>query len=180
MLTQERINTLAGVASREINGPLQALYKYAHKGDWDETRNYLSQYPDAKTVKIKPYGETALHVAACAGNLKIVEELVKLMSEEELEIQDNLGRTALCSAAIVGITEMAECLVRKNKNLLTIVDNRKRFPLLEACVRNHKDMTLYLYSVTPFEFLCQDNNGKYGSFFLQQAIGSQMLGLLFL
>ncbi|CAK7325269.1 unnamed protein product [Dovyalis caffra] len=35
-------------------------------------------------------------------------------------------------------------------------------------------MAPYLYSVTPFEFLCQDN-GKYGSYFLQCAIDAQML-----
>ncbi|CAK7325270.1 unnamed protein product [Dovyalis caffra] len=150
---QERMKTLAGVVNQENTGSLLALCNYAHKGYCDAARNHLSQYPGAKTVKIKPYGETALHVAAYAGNLKFVEELVKLMSEEELEIQDNRGKTALFIAAAVGITEMAECLVRKNKNLVTIMDKFNRFPLVEACLANHKDMALYLYSVTPLIFL---------------------------
>jgi hypothetical protein len=38
MLTQERIKTLAGSVSYGINGPLLTLYKYAHIGDWDETK----------------------------------------------------------------------------------------------------------------------------------------------
>jgi hypothetical protein len=175
MLTQERINTLAGSVRYEINGPLLDLYKYAHKGDWGATKNYLSQYPNAKKAKIKPYGGTALHVAAIAGNLTVVEELVKMMSGEELEIQDDEGSTALFSAATVGITKMAECLVSKNKNLVTFVNAQKRIPLDGACTGNNKDMALYLYSVTPFEFLCQ-GNGHHGSYFLQCALGAQMLG----
>jgi hypothetical protein len=175
MLTQERIKTLAGSVSYGINGPLLTLYKYAHIGDWDATKNYLSQYPNAKKARIKPYGRTALHVAACAGHLKVVEELVKMMSEEELEIQDNHGNTALSSAAIVGIRKMAECLVSKNKNLVTFVNEDGRIPLVEACIGSHKDMALYLYSVTPIEFLCRGNL-DYGSRFLKNAIATQLLG----
>ncbi|KAG6763597.1 hypothetical protein POTOM_031023 [Populus tomentosa] len=162
--------------SGAVNGPFLTLYKHAHNGDWDDIKTYLSQHPNATKAKIKPSGRTVLHVAAYAGNLKVVEELVKLMSVEELEIQDNKGYTALFIAALVGIREMAECLVRKNKNLVTIVNAQKQIPLVGACIGNHKDMALYLYSVTPFEFLRQDN-GQHGSLFLQSAIGAQMLGI---
>ncbi|KAJ6317335.1 hypothetical protein OIU76_012969 [Salix suchowensis] len=102
----------SGAVSNEMfNGPLLTLYKYAHSGEWDKTEDYLSRYPDAIKAKIDPRGGTALHVAARAGNLKVVEELVKLMSEKELEIQDDIGNTALCSAAAVGIKKIAECLI---------------------------------------------------------------------
>ncbi|KAJ6428802.1 hypothetical protein OIU84_020457 [Salix udensis] len=169
----------AGPGSNEMNGPLQDLYRYAHKGDWDATKKYLSRYPDAIKAKIEPFGETALHVAASAGNLEVVEELVKLMSVEELEIQDGEGNTALSCAAIVGITKMAECLVSKNQNLVTFVNEDKRSPLVLACRCNKKDMALYLYSVTPVEFLCDQDNGHHGSLFLQSAIGVQMLDIAF-
>ncbi|KAJ6323138.1 hypothetical protein OIU77_012886, partial [Salix suchowensis] len=96
----------SGAVSNDRNGPLLDLYKHAHKGDWDATKIYLSRYPDAIKARIKPYGGTALHVAARAGNLKVVEELVKLMSEKDLEIQDDEGNTALSRAANVGITKM--------------------------------------------------------------------------
>ena len=100
------------------------------------------------------------------------------MSVEELEIQDNEGNTALSRAAIVGITKMADCLVSKNQNLVTFVNEKKWIPLVEACICNYKDMALYLYSVTPVEFLCDQDNGIHGSNFLQCAIGAQMLGTL--
>uniref|UniRef100_A0A6N2LP60 Uncharacterized protein n=1 Tax=Salix viminalis TaxID=40686 RepID=A0A6N2LP60_SALVM len=161
--SQQQQSQGSGPGSNEMNGPLQALYKHAHKGDWGATKNYLSRYPDAKKAKIEPYSETALHVAARAGNLKVVEELVKLMSEEELEIQDKYGETALSCAAFGGITKMAECLVSKNQYLVTFVNEYKRIPLVEACMRNHKDMALYLYNVTPVEFLCDQDNGIHGS-----------------
>ncbi|KAG5239551.1 protein ACCELERATED CELL DEATH [Salix suchowensis] len=175
---ESELSQVSGSVSNEMNGPLLALYKHAHNGDWDATKNYLDQYPNAIRATIEPYGGTALHVAVSAGNLNIVEELVKLMSEKELEIQDNAGNTALFSAATVGITKMAECLVSKNPNLVTLLDEDKTTPLAEACARNHKDMALYLYSVTPVEFLCQDN-GNHGSLFLQYAIGAQMLDIAF-
>ncbi|KAF9663462.1 hypothetical protein SADUNF_Sadunf17G0052600 [Salix dunnii] len=170
----QRIKTFAGAVSNRMKDPLLDLYTYVHKGDWDATENYLSRYPDAIKAKIKPYGGTALHVAASAGNLKVVEELVKLMSEKELEIQDDDGNTALSCAATVGITKMAECLLSKNKNLVTFVNKEKMIPLVEACIRNQRDMALYLYSVTPVDFLC---NGNQGSPFLQYAIGAQMLDI---
>jgi len=173
MLTRERIKNLAGAMSNEMNGPLLTLYKYAHNGDWDAIKTYLSRYPNARKAKIEPIGLTALHVAAIKGNLKVVEELVKLMSVEELEIKDNIGNTGLSIAALIGIRKMAECLVSKNKNLVTFANRDHKIPLVEACLRNHKDMALYLYSVTPFEFLCQ-GNGHHG--FLQCALGAQMLG----
>ena len=175
MLTRERIKTLAGAVRNEMNGPLLDLYKYAHNGDWVATEKYLSRYPNAKKAKIKPYGGTALHVAVFSGHLRVVEELVKLMSVEELEIQDDQGHTALSIAAPVGIRKMAECLVRKNENLVTFVNEQKKIPLDQACLSNCKDMALYLYSVTPSEFLCQ-GNGHHGSYFLKCAIGAQMLG----
>ncbi|KAJ6317331.1 hypothetical protein OIU76_012966 [Salix suchowensis] len=166
----------SGAVSNDRNGPLLDLYKHAHKGDWDATKIYLSRYPDAIKARIKPYGGTALHVAARAGNLKVVEELVKLMSEKDLEIQDDEGNTALSRAANVGITKMADCLVSKNKNLVTFVHKDNSIPLVEACLASHKDMALYLYSVTPVEFLCHDN-GIHGSRFLQSAITARMLDI---
>jgi hypothetical protein len=175
MLTRERIKTLAGAVSNEMNGPLQTLYKYAYNGDWDAMKTYLSRYPNARKAKLKPYGGTILHVAAFAGHLRVVEELVKLMSEEELEIKDNIGNTALFIAAIVGKRKMAECLVRKNEHLVTFVNAEKKIALVQACISNCKDMALYLYSVTPFEFLCQ-GNGHHGYYFLKWAIGAPMLG----
>uniref|UniRef100_A0A6N2LQJ9 Uncharacterized protein n=1 Tax=Salix viminalis TaxID=40686 RepID=A0A6N2LQJ9_SALVM len=163
MLTPERIKTLAGPGSNERNGPLLTLLG-CHK----------NLHP-AYTINL---GGTALHVAASAGKLKVVEELVKLMSEKELEIKDDRGNTALSSAATVGITKMAECLLSKNQNLVTFLNENKYFPLVEACICNYKDMALYLYSVTPVEFLCQDN-GHHGSSFLQCAIIAQMLDIAF-
>ncbi|KAG6765110.1 hypothetical protein POTOM_029126 [Populus tomentosa] len=163
--------------SGAVNGPLLTLYKYAYNGDWDAIKTHLSRNPNARKAKLEPYGGTALHVAASTGHLRVVEELVKLMSVEELEIQDNQGNTALFIAAVVGIRKMAECLVRKNEHLVTFVNAQKRIPLAQACRSNRKDMALYLYSVTPFEFLCQ-GNGHHGSFFLQCAISAQMLDIV--
>ena len=73
MLTHERIKTLAGAVGNEMNGPLLTLYKYAHNGDWEAIKNYLSRYPNARKARIKPYGGTVLHVATFCRNLKVVQ-----------------------------------------------------------------------------------------------------------
>ncbi|XP_028223162.1 uncharacterized protein LOC114404379 isoform X2 [Glycine soja] len=45
---------------------------------------------------------TLLHVAAEANQLHFVKELVKLLSDEDLELQDCKGNTAFCLAAALG------------------------------------------------------------------------------
>ncbi|KAF2295823.1 hypothetical protein GH714_034152 [Hevea brasiliensis] len=60
-------------------------------------------------------GETALHLATSTGNIKLVQNLVSFMSEEDLEMVNRYGSTALHLAAVIGATRIVKLLINKNK-----------------------------------------------------------------
>ncbi|CAK7325263.1 unnamed protein product [Dovyalis caffra] len=138
----------------------------------------LQNHPDPNLIyqQTLPTFRTALHVATLAGHVKIVEELVKLMTEESLGMQDCFGNTALFYAAIVGITKMAEIMINKNKRLITIANGEGYLPIVQACILNHKDMTHYLYRVIleSKHDLASQEYSRHGSLLLQYSIESQM------
>ncbi|GLT65794.1 hypothetical protein SLA2020_382050 [Shorea laevis] len=107
--------------------------------------------------------------------VKVMEDLIWLMSRKDMEIQDDNGDAALSLAAYNGITEIAKCLVRKNRNLVTIPNHEGKIPLVVACAGDHKDMTYHLYSETPLDFLSPEN-GDHGSLLLDCCIVSKMFG----
>ncbi|KDP37925.1 hypothetical protein JCGZ_06373 [Jatropha curcas] len=96
------------------------------------------------------------------------------MSVEELQAVDENNETALIFAAVIGATRIAECLVRKTMKLVTIAADSD-LPVIVACNNGHKETTRYLYSLTPFEILLEDN-GAFGSLLLHASIFSEMFG----
>lgn len=155
------------------------LFKAVESGDWVATKRFLDDRPQALTAKITDDGRTALHVAAAAGHVHVVEGLVQFMSESDLEIQDNHGGTALFAAAASGITQIASFMVRKNRGLLTIACSKDLIPVVVAANRNHFDMVRYLYHVTPLESLVAENE-KRGATIVVNCINAQEFGMKFL
>ncbi|KAM7262872.1 hypothetical protein ACFE04_000555 [Oxalis oulophora] len=124
----------------------QLLIHAINKGDLKGVKAFIEHYPEAKTAKIIPDGSTALHVACNAGQLKIAKELVGRLSEKDLKIKDMNGNTALAVVARNAVLiSIAECLIRKNKELIEIRTNQGFLPVVSAALRYHKDMTRYLY-----------------------------------
>lgn len=120
--------------------------------------NFLKDHPETKRIHDPSSSRPALHFAIEHWNTVIVKELVGLMTEEELgEILDPSGRTALCCAIDFSGTEILECMVEKNKKLLSMVDpSTNMIPLVKAHGSNQwraKEVTDYLYSITPLETL---------------------------
>ena len=111
------------------------LYKALQIGDWNAANKFLDRHPHAISAKITVTDKTALHVAAEAGHVHIVEELVKQMSEENLEIKDDDGLTALARAAYSGNYRMAECMLEKNENLISYRDNNGDIPASPRAAR---------------------------------------------
>jgi len=85
------------------------INKHAHEGNWDATKRFLNQHPDAINAKTTPFGGAALQVKTFARN---VEKIAVLMSPKDLEIEDNCGCTAM-----EGITKMATCMIRENEGI---------------------------------------------------------------
>ncbi|KAL5540355.1 hypothetical protein UlMin_043024, partial [Ulmus minor] len=145
--------------------------------DWRIVKDILTKHPqeDEEIVGTKHPGtqETGLHVAATAGNENIVKELVKLMPKEKLEIKGTDELTALGEAVLTGNTNMAICMVEKNKKIVSIAGSDKLLPVVDALSFGHKDMADYLYSKTPEQNLSPENDFNNAAALLYWSIGAK-------
>ena len=97
------------------------------------------------------------------------------MSEENLEIKDIFGFTALARAAYNGNYRMAECMLGKNENLIRIATNDGDVPVVLALYNGHLKLARYLYLLTPQEILMPEN-GTMGASVVSEAIYNKALG----
>lgn len=128
--------------------------------DWNKAKELLSKDHNDVRAEITLMGNTVLHVAVLAGKVKMVEELANLMSEEDVEKQNNFGFTAFSLAALYGILEMVKPLLAKNAKLATLENKNGQIPVVTASLYGKRDMIRYLYSKTPTQFLCPESNAK--------------------
>ncbi|XP_037492026.1 uncharacterized protein LOC105638666 [Jatropha curcas] len=150
------------------------LREAIEKGDLNSVKTFLQLHSDTVHRKVSGFGETALHLATMTGNLNIVEFLVELMSVEDVLAVDKRNETALIGAAATGATKIAECMLRKTMDLVTIADDD--LPVTVACNNGHKETTQYLYSVTPFDILLPEN-GTFGSSLLVVSFFREMFDI---
>ncbi|XP_038693142.1 uncharacterized protein LOC119991031 [Tripterygium wilfordii] len=129
------------------------LLRAIDKGDWETAKNFLDNNPGALTASLTSDEDKALHVAVLAGNVEIVEELVNRLSSKNLEVKNQKESTALNYAAMGGIKVIAEHLIRKNQNLITICNGNDQIPVVVASLYGHKDMVRYLYEKTAKQYL---------------------------
>ncbi|XP_052203788.1 uncharacterized protein LOC127809127 [Diospyros lotus] len=149
------------------------LNKFLHKGDWTLVKYLLELHPEALTKKLSLYGDRALHIAAISGHVKIVEELVNMISKKDLLLKNNFGETALSIAAGGGIVKIAKPLVRKNFSLLRVTNIPGLIPVVVAAKFGHIEMVRYLYCMTPEKEL-DPKRGKQGVKLLTTCIVAQI------
>ncbi|KAK6249726.1 hypothetical protein SCA6_003731 [Theobroma cacao] len=101
---------------------LLTLMKNIYSGDLASVNKFLNNYSYPLTTQLSTSG-TALHAATIAGQPKIVELLLNFASEEDVEATNIYGETAMILAALHGNTEIAKCLFKRNKKLVTIVNS---------------------------------------------------------
>ncbi|GMN55663.1 hypothetical protein TIFTF001_024774 [Ficus carica] len=155
------------------NGDFQRhrpLFDAVMHGNWDTAKTYLDQHPDAVRVRIDSSGRTPLHIAVSAGHLRIVEELVQLMTEEDLLIQQNDDFTVLALSIQIGNIPIATCLIEKKKELVSVAHKLEGIPVLYAVCCNDFQMARFLYSKTPPEDLTLRDNGKMGASLICECI----------
>ncbi|XP_026423974.1 uncharacterized protein LOC113320260 isoform X1 [Papaver somniferum] len=142
-----------GNAREELNKYLP-LYKAALEGNWEMAKDFFDNVDEkAVAARITFSSETALHVAAGAGHLMFMKNLMKLLKPKQLEIKNKEGETALQNAVIAGNFEAVKAMVEKNPKLTLIPDNYGWIPLVNASKyasvkEEKKEMIDYLYSVT--------------------------------
>ncbi|XP_060675334.1 ankyrin repeat-containing protein ITN1-like [Ziziphus jujuba] len=147
-----------------------SFHKAAQNGDLNAIKEFITRYPNAVRTKITHAGRTALYVAAIAGHTEIVETLVGKMSPEDLEMKDIRGYTPLAAAIIYNANiKIAECMVKKNKKLLTMLVP-SMMPAALAIYNGYIEMGRYLYSVTPLEDLILPENHIHAATLMAQAL----------
>ncbi|KAF7820240.1 ankyrin repeat-containing protein NPR4-like isoform X1 [Senna tora] len=160
---------------------VQSLYESLRDNKWNDAKQFIDEHgSSALSAVITPKGQTALHVAAEFGHTHIVEELVNLVPPQNIEILDAWGHTPLATAAYSGVAiEVAQCMLRRNTNALSIADPYMLLPVTNAFALGYKQMGRYLYSVTPLEVL-RPQNGPLGSMLLYYCFFSGDLGCFLL
>lgn len=106
---------------------------------------------------------------------RLVDELVNLMSEENLETLDYDGFSALTEAAVGGKLAMAQCMLSKNKKLISIASSTGILPVNTAISYGHIKTARYLYSLTPREDLMREGSYDGANLFID-AISTGTLG----
>lgn len=155
----------------------ESLIKALEHGNWYVIETLIRACPDILREKISSTGQTALHIATQSGNVKIVEKLVEKMDKEDLELKEELAQfTPLALACLDGFIEIAQCMIHKNPRLVCIVNEDGNLPVLLAAMRGKKDMTRFLYSVTPSEELAPEK-GPNGATLVNTCIVKQMLDI---
>ncbi|KAI4332589.1 hypothetical protein L6164_017485 [Bauhinia variegata] len=91
---------------------------------------------------------TLLHVAAGVNHVHFVDELVKLLDTEDLELQDFKGNTAFCFAAAVGNMRIAEIMMRRCGKLPQIRGGAGVTPLHMAALQGSSEMAKLLFPLT--------------------------------
>ncbi|TQD71084.1 hypothetical protein C1H46_043380 [Malus baccata] len=149
--------------------------QYVKSNDWDNAIKFLRQHRQLAGNARIPFvlqrdqfrDGTVLHYAVLnimSCSVRLIQQLVDLMASEDLEIQDCFGCTAFyhlinCYPERV---EVAECMVKKNHNLLTILPTRNKKALVLVAQGRPKgeSMARYLYSLTPPERLRVDEAAR--------------------
>ncbi|KAG2669679.1 hypothetical protein I3760_14G043500 [Carya illinoinensis] len=163
------------MAGQEREDDYAGLVKAVQSSDWETARDFLKLRPAASTTRITVMGGTVLHAAVEAEKECIVEELVNMISEHDLAMQDREGYTALHKAITSGNHRMAECLITKNKSLVSVRNySVGSLPVTMAMAFGHKELARYLYSKTPFEDL-KAEQGHSGATLLKDSIHNRDL-----
>lgn len=125
------------------------LYKAAIRGDWDSASKFFNSNPDAVAARITKNLETVLHIAVARSEaISFVEKLMELMPTDAFPLKSKFSETALHYAAKYGNTKAAKLLVARDPGLPNIWSDTNLLPLHLAALFGHKEMVLYLLTVT--------------------------------
>ena len=120
------------------------LYNAALDGDWHAAEEIITDCPEVINMSITKKEDTLLHVVSSTEHTHFAEKVVNMMTDEDLELQNKDGETALC-VAVASTVKMVDILLARNSRLLEI---RKKggLPILCAIWCGDKNMVAHMYS----------------------------------
>ncbi|KAL5765429.1 hypothetical protein ACOSP7_016046 [Xanthoceras sorbifolium] len=102
--------------------------------------------------------ETALHVATGARQNHFVMWMIDLMEKEDLARQNQNGNTAFSFAAATGNIEIAEVMLMKNADLVSIRGSWNMPPVYLAVLLGKREMVEFLYDKS-ITYLTEEDQG---------------------
>ncbi|KAG8367217.1 hypothetical protein BUALT_Bualt16G0049600 [Buddleja alternifolia] len=160
---------------RQLFGKNLRLYRAAQRGDWKTAEKFFDKNREETKAIVNANLETVLHVAVGTGKANdFVKKLLELLPNETLAQKNDVGETALHSAAMVGNTEAAVMLVNRNPDLLYITNYGFRLPVQLAAIYGHKDTLVYLISMSKQNLEHSPFEGQLGVRLLTSVIASEM------
>jgi hypothetical protein len=89
-----------------------------------------------------------LHIAAGANHIHFVEELLKMLDDNDITLRDFNGNTAFCIAAAAGNIKIVDLMLERNRHLPGIRAGNGYTPILFAALQGSCKMTWHLYDKT--------------------------------
>ncbi|KAH9668989.1 ANK REP REGION domain-containing protein [Citrus sinensis] len=132
----------------EERSTLSKLYRAALDDDWQTAETIFDSHEDYVKASLSKLGETALHVAASAGRIDFVKNLLGY-SPQVLKLTDYFGQTALSLAAASGNLDLVQLMTEDNEHLALDRESVDQYlPIHAGAMSGHKEVVLYLYSIT--------------------------------
>ncbi|KAL0426792.1 UNVERIFIED_CONTAM: hypothetical protein Slati_2854000 [Sesamum latifolium] len=154
------------------------LYKSLNQGNWETVETIVMQEPAAITARLTPFAETPLLVAVKAGQgLPFIRKLLHFVQPEALALTDYFGNTALHAVAVLGNIQAARLFVEQNSDLPNIWNIDGCLPIHLAAMKGHREMTLYLFSVTREDENLEPFNDAAGATLVHFALTSGFYGV---
>ncbi|TKY72709.1 Ankyrin repeat-containing protein [Spatholobus suberectus] len=133
---------------REYLDKCVPLYKLALRDDWNAARIMIDADSSLLNAAITKEWGTLLHVVAGTDHVHFVNQLLKLLNPDDLELQDFNGNTAFCYTAASGNLQIAAMMIKKNSGLPKIKGAEGATPLYMAALQGKGDLARHLYALT--------------------------------
>ncbi|XP_049371543.1 ankyrin repeat-containing protein NPR4-like [Solanum verrucosum] len=133
----------------------EILWRAAVEDNWRLAEQIFNKDPSFVRQTISDQLGTILHIAATTKSTRFVRELMKLIEVSDLEVKNKYGNTAFFLAAGSGFIEIVKAMRGKNENLPNIRGYQERLPITLAALKGYKAMVSYLFEVTSFDVIQQ-------------------------